>query len=275
MKFLCAHCANGSMRIVAVDGSAVRIECLRCGQESLLEMAPTMPGSADDDPGGRGERQADGQDPEVHAVGIDDGIGDVTQAAPTTGPTPPLGRQKKCGRLRIRSARSQGARNGVQIERSWFGRQLRFLPPLECRHSVPAASRAARNDIRMGNRPHWRRGEIAQGLPGRLGAWKRQIQQLEFAVVPMAPVFLRRLLSVTLEKYFLSAELEKRGKGAFTDLVAVSPSMNGNANDTPVSRFIANTWSRICTPPAFLSPDESAPNGACTGSFEPTTSSGR
>jgi hypothetical protein len=72
MKFLCAHCANGSMRIVAVDGSAVRIECLRCGQESLLEMAPTMPGSADDDPGGRGERQADGQDPEVHAVGIDD-----------------------------------------------------------------------------------------------------------------------------------------------------------------------------------------------------------
>jgi hypothetical protein len=70
MKFLCVHCANGSMRIVAVDGSAVRIECLRCGQESLLEMAPTMPGSADDDPGGRGERQAGGQDPEVHADGI-------------------------------------------------------------------------------------------------------------------------------------------------------------------------------------------------------------
>jgi hypothetical protein len=76
MKFLCAHCANGSMRIVAVDGSAVRIECLRCGQESLLEMAPTMPGSVDDGPGGRGERQAGGQDPEVHAVGHADGIGD-------------------------------------------------------------------------------------------------------------------------------------------------------------------------------------------------------
>jgi hypothetical protein len=30
------------------------------------------PSVADDDPGGRGERQAGGQDPEVHAVGIGD-----------------------------------------------------------------------------------------------------------------------------------------------------------------------------------------------------------
>jgi hypothetical protein len=75
MKFLCAHCANGSMRIVAVDGSAVRSSAC-VAAESLLEMAPTMPGSADDDPGGRGERQAGGQDPEVHAVGHADGIGD-------------------------------------------------------------------------------------------------------------------------------------------------------------------------------------------------------
>jgi len=50
MKFLCPHCANGAMRIVAVDGSAVRIECLRCGRESVLEVAPPTPDSPDRTP---------------------------------------------------------------------------------------------------------------------------------------------------------------------------------------------------------------------------------
>ena len=52
MKFLCPHCENGAMRIVAVDGSAVRIECLRCGRESVLDTAPREPSAAGRNPAG-------------------------------------------------------------------------------------------------------------------------------------------------------------------------------------------------------------------------------
>ncbi|HUL07838.1 MAG TPA: hypothetical protein VLV76_16070 [Candidatus Acidoferrum sp.] len=58
MKFLCPHCENGAMRIVAVAGSTVRIECLRCGRESVLETEATAPGAADQGPAG-GPRPAE------------------------------------------------------------------------------------------------------------------------------------------------------------------------------------------------------------------------
>jgi uncharacterized protein (DUF983 family) len=47
MKFLCPHCGNGAMRILFVGESAVGIECLRCGKDSVLQTPPPAAAPAD------------------------------------------------------------------------------------------------------------------------------------------------------------------------------------------------------------------------------------
>src|SRR5262249_31204171 len=148
--------------------------------------------------------------------------------------------------------------------------------PLEFRHGVrsaPGAGQKRQEDgelVGVGGA-----GEILEGLPRRLGTRERKVQELKLSIVPMASIFFRSRFSAVLEKHLFSAELEKRRKRAFCNFVAVGPSMNGNVNVAPVARFIANTWSCRCTPAMRVSPEDSAPYGACTGSFELTTSAGR
>jgi hypothetical protein len=40
VEFRCGHCGGGSMLIHSVDDEAIRIECLKCGQDTILERDP-------------------------------------------------------------------------------------------------------------------------------------------------------------------------------------------------------------------------------------------
>jgi len=37
VEFVCGHCGGGSLRIVAVTEKNVRVECLSCGKESVIQ----------------------------------------------------------------------------------------------------------------------------------------------------------------------------------------------------------------------------------------------
>jgi predicted RNA-binding Zn-ribbon protein involved in translation (DUF1610 family) len=37
VEFVCEHCGGRSLRIVSVADKSVRVECLSCGKESMIE----------------------------------------------------------------------------------------------------------------------------------------------------------------------------------------------------------------------------------------------
>jgi len=40
MEFVCEHCGAGAVRIVAVTDETIKVECVMCGKESIIQREP-------------------------------------------------------------------------------------------------------------------------------------------------------------------------------------------------------------------------------------------